>query len=146
MQPSRAFNTVAFCTKQEIASISIVREHRSYQKRDIFYWEQKKSLVAKNAVRNFTAEGLQTLSTQQVDAQESQQPEGNSGSLASNSCQQNSESYTLSDLKKLQKNELAAIFELKLGEPPYKRKKKGGHHFRYNGMAKWSCHYFKDFA
>jgi len=80
--------------------------------------------VAKNAVKNFTAEGLQTLSTQQVDAQESQQQEGNSGSIASNSCQQNSESYTLSDLKKLQKNELAAIFELKLGEPPYKRKKR----------------------
>ena len=100
------------------------REHRSYQKKDIFYWEQGKSLVARNAVKNFTAEGMQTLSSQQVDAQGSQQPEGNSNSIAGNSCHQNSQSYILSDLKKLQKKELAAIFELKLGEPPLKRKKR----------------------
>jgi len=96
-----------------------VREHRSYQKRDISYWEQGKSLVAKNAVRNFTAEASQTLSTHQVDVQS----EGNSDSIASNSCHQNSESYTLSDLKKLQKRDLAAIFQMKLGKPPLKKQK-----------------------
>lgn len=98
------------------------REHRSYQKRDITYWEQGKSLVAKNAVKNFTAS--HTLFTQQVDVQESQQPEGNSDSTASNSSHQNNESYTLSDLKKLRKKELAAIFEMKLGEPPSKKNKR----------------------
>lgn len=89
------------------------REDRSYQKRDISYWEQGKSLVAKNAVKHFTAEVSQTPSTQQVDVQESRQPEGNSDSIAINSYHQNSESYTLSDLKKLQKRELDAIFEMK---------------------------------
>lgn len=83
-------------------------------KRDISYWEWGKSLVAKNAVKNCTA----ALSTQQVDVQESLQPEGNSDSIASNSCHQNSESYTLSDLKKLHERELAAIFQMKLGKPP----------------------------
>lgn len=122
-----------------------VREHRSYQKRDITYWEQGKSLVAKNAVKNFTQEAPHTLSTQQVDVQESQQLEGNSDSIASNSSHQNNDIYTLSDLKKLHKKELAAIFKMKSGEPPLKKKKKGGHHFRYNCMAKWSNYYLKDF-
>lgn len=99
------------------------REHRSYQKKDISYWEQGKSLVAKNAVKNFIAEASQTLSTQQVHVQESRQPEGDSDSIASNSCHQSSESYTLSDLKKLQKRELAAIIQMKLGKPPLKKKK-----------------------
>ena len=94
-----------------------------YQKKDISYWEQGKSLVDKNAVRNFTAEVSQTPSTQQVDVQESRQPEGNSDSIARNSCHQKSESYTLRDLKKLQKRELAAIFQMKLGKPPLKKKK-----------------------
>ena len=101
-----------------------VREHRSYQKRDITYWEQGKSLVAKNAVKNFTQEAPHTLSTQQVDVQESQQLEGNSDSIASNSSHQNNDIYTLSDLKKLHKKELAAIFKMKSGEPPLKKKKR----------------------
>ena len=45
-------------------------------------------------------------------------------SIASNSSHQNNESYTLSDLKKLQKKELADIFEMKSGEPPLKKKRR----------------------
>lgn len=99
------------------------REHRSYQKKDISYWEQGKSVVAKNAVKKFTAEASEILSTQQVDVQESRQPEGNSDLIASNISYQNSESYTLSDLKKLRKRELDSIFQMKLGKPPLKKKK-----------------------
>ena len=54
--------------------------------------------MAKHAFRNFTTEASQTPSAQQVDEEESRQPVGNSDSTASNSCNQNSESYTPSDL------------------------------------------------
>lgn len=99
------------------------REHRKYQKRDISYWEQGKSLVAKNAVKNFIAEASQALSTQPSLLPSGCQNSCTSTSIANNSCHQNSECYTLSDLKKLQKRELAAIFQIKLGKPPLKKKR-----------------------
>lgn len=49
------------------------RKHKSQQKKDISYWEQGESLVANNAVKIFTTETSQTLSTQQADRQESRQ-------------------------------------------------------------------------